>query len=127
MLGKKGKGAVPFIPNHIMTEIAVAFFVTGVIFYLAGFWPRGLGAPANRFVTPPHIKPEWYFLWMYQLLRMLPKLVGILVPPVLLVVFLLVPWLDRSPERHPRRRPLASALMAVSVVLVAVLTIQGMQ
>lgn len=124
---ERRRGSIPFIPNHVMTEFAVGLFFAGAIFYLAGYLPRGLGEPANRFLTPEHVKPEWYFLWMYELLKRLPKLAGILVPPLALVVLFLVPWLDRGPERRPLRRPAASGVMGLAVVAIVALTILGLK
>ena len=125
--GRDGRrGSIPFIPDHIMTEFAVGLFFAGALFYLAAYLPRGLGEPANRFLTPEHIKPEWYFLWMYELLKRVPKLIGILVPPLALIVLFLVPWLDRSSQRYPVRRPIASGVMALAVAAVVALTILGL-
>ncbi len=117
---------IPFIPHHISAEVSVALFVVGGIFYLAGMAPHGLGEPANPLVTPPHIKPEWYFLWAFQLLRMLPKLLGILLPGAIFGLLFLVPWLERREERHPARRPLAVGMMTGSFLLLVILTVMGL-
>ena len=79
----------------------------------------------DPFVTPEGIKPEWYFLSTYQLLKYFPKLLGILVsmvPPVLLLIW---PFIDRSPERHPKKRPVAVGIDIAGLVLAIVFGIVG--
>jgi quinol-cytochrome oxidoreductase complex cytochrome b subunit len=69
--------------------------------------PVELGDKANPFVTPEGIKPEWYFLPSYQLLKYFPKLLGIFVAGIPMLLLLLWPFLDRGRERRPSQRPLA--------------------
>lgn len=95
---------VPFAPHHVSRELVVfPLFFAGMI-ALVILSPPHLGEKADPFTTPAAIKPEWYFLPTYQLLKYFPKLMGLavsLVPPLLLMVW---PFLDRSPERRPSRR-----------------------
>jgi ubiquinol-cytochrome c reductase cytochrome b subunit len=74
-------------------------------------------------------KPEWPFLWLYQVLKYLPgrlEALGILVVPLLGLVLLFgVPWLDRSPERAPQRRPLAMAVFVLVLAALVLLSVQG--
>ena len=67
---------VPFYPDHVALEAKVALGVVilvVVIGVIGLFAPVGLGAPADAMDTPAHIKPEWYFLALYQLLRYIPE------------------------------------------------------
>jgi len=91
---------------------------------LASLFPAGMEAKANPLVTPPETKPEWYFLAVYEFLKLVPKLVGIMLPIVGLVILTIWPFLERSPEVLVRRRKLvvafASATLAVGVYLTGV-------
>ena len=73
---------------------------------LALLAPPHLGEMADPLVTPLGIKPEWYFLPAYQLLKYVPEVVGVQVPPLVLVLLLLLalPFYPPAP-RHPPRRP----------------------
>ena len=60
--------------------------------------------PANGLKTPPHIYPEWYFLWSYEILRPFSKDLGLLAFMFAQVIFMLLPFLDRSPNVAPANR-----------------------
>jgi len=60
--------------------------------------------PADGLKTPPHIYPEWYFLWSYEILRPFPKDPGLVAFGLAQVIFFLLPWLDRSPNAVPASR-----------------------
>nr|YP_010956691.1 cytochrome b [Citharichthys cornutus]WMY89784.1 cytochrome b [Citharichthys cornutus] len=95
---------------------------------LALFSPNLLGdpdnfTPANPLVTPPHIKPEWYFLFAYAILRSIPnKLGGVLALLFSILVLMLVPILHTSKQRGLTFRPLTQFLFWTLVADVVVLT-----
>nr|NP_443332.1 cytochrome b [Zu cristatus]Q94T42.1 RecName: Full=Cytochrome b; AltName: Full=Complex III subunit 3; AltName: Full=Complex III subunit III; AltName: Full=Cytochrome b-c1 complex subunit 3; AltName: Full=Ubiquinol-cytochrome-c reductase complex cytochrome b subunit [Zu cristatus]BAB70130.1 cytochrome b [Zu cristatus] len=95
---------------------------------LALFSPNLLGdpdnfTPANPLVTPPHIKPEWYFLFAYAILRSIPnKLGGVLALLFSILVLMLVPILHTSKQRGLTFRPLTQLLFWALVADVLVLT-----
>nr|NP_740139.1 cytochrome b [Petroscirtes breviceps]BAC23760.1 cytochrome b [Petroscirtes breviceps] len=95
---------------------------------LALFSPNLLGdpenfTPANPLVTPPHIKPEWYFLFAYAILRSIPnKLGGVLALLFSILVLMLVPILHTSKQRGLTFRPLTQFLFWVLIADVLVLT-----
>lgn len=95
---------------------------------LALFSPNLLGdpdnfTPANPLVTPPHIKPEWYFLFAYAILRSIPnKLGGVLALLFSILVLLLVPILHTSKQRSLTFRPLTQFLFWALVADVLILT-----
>nr|ABB54849.1 cytochrome b [Scorpaena maderensis] len=95
---------------------------------LALFSPNLLGdpdnfTPANPLVTPPHIKPEWYFLFAYAILRSIPnKLGGVLALLFSILVLMLVPILHTSKQRSLAFRPMTQFLFWVLAADVAVLT-----
>nr|ABW81245.1 cytochrome b [Planiliza affinis]AIY72698.1 cytochrome b [Planiliza affinis] len=95
---------------------------------LALFAPNLLGdpdnfTPANPMVTPPHIKPEWYFLFAYAILRSIPnKLGGVLALLCSILVLMVVPVLHTSKHRSLTFRPLTQFLFWVLVADVVILT-----
>nr|WNH18603.1 cytochrome b [Hirundichthys affinis] len=95
---------------------------------LALFSPNLLGdpdnfTPANPLVTPPHIKPEWYFLFAYAILRSIPnKLGGVLALLSSILVLFLVPILQTSKQRSLTFRPLSQILFWTLVADVMILT-----
>nr|YP_010151021.1 cytochrome b [Chaetodon speculum]QQV73512.1 cytochrome b [Chaetodon speculum] len=95
---------------------------------LALFAPNLLGdpdnfIPANPLVTPPHIKPEWYFLFAYAILRSIPnKLGGVLALLASILVLMMVPLLHTSNHRGLAFRPLAQFLFWLLIATIMVLT-----
>nr|CAD91377.1 cytochrome b [Acipenser gueldenstaedtii] len=100
---------------------------------VALFSPNFLGdpdnfTPANPLVTPPHIKPEWYFLFAYAILRSIPnKLGGVLALLFSILVLMLVPMLHTSKQRGNTFRPLSQILFWALVADMLVLTWIGGQ
>nr|BBM34913.1 cytochrome b [Bembrops curvatura]BBU26097.1 cytochrome b [Bembrops curvatura] len=95
---------------------------------LALFSPNLLGdpdnfTPANPLVTPPHIKPEWYFLFAYAILRSIPnKLGGVLALLASILVLMAVPLLHTSKQRGLTFRPLSQLLFWTLIADVVILT-----
>jgi len=110
---KGPKDTLPFHPYYTMKDsvgIVVYFMVFAVLVF---FMPNALGhpdnyIPANPLVTPAHIVPEWYFLPFYAVLRAVPnKLGGVALMGGALLILFVLPWLDGSPVRSMRFRPIA--------------------
>lgn len=118
-----------FIPNFLLKEWMVAAVCLVGILVLVMSDPAPLGYPADP-TTPGFIPmPDWYFLFMYQLLKY-PytsgnyKIFGTLIIPAIMFGGLLIaPFLDTGKERRFYRRPIASSLMFVSLVAVVFLTV----
>lgn len=119
---KEEKRAIPFYPDHAFTELAVALVTIGFIILLAGMVPKELGEPANKLVTPQHILPEWYFLWMFQFLKMVPKAIGLGGLAAFFALLLAVPWLDRSPYTRLSKRPRATVIGIATIIIITILT-----
>ncbi|MCI0584009.1 MAG: cytochrome bc complex cytochrome b subunit [Chloroflexi bacterium] len=117
----------PFFPDYILDEVIAWDAVLAVLVILASLFPAGLEPKADPLVTPEHIKPEWYFLAVYQLLKVVPETVGVVAPVALVMVIVILPLLDRNQEIRPRRRPIALGLALVLLVGLAVLTYYGAQ
>jgi ubiquinol-cytochrome c reductase cytochrome b subunit len=125
---------IPFFPNYIILEVITSYILLAGIIVLVTLLPVGLEEPADPFSTPAHIKPEWYFLWIYQFIKvpslvvgpgLLAELLGIVIPAIGIVLLIILPFLDRKPERHPRNRKLAMVLLAVILLVFVALSIWG--
>src|SRR3989454_12371605 len=98
----------------------MACIVMLVIVLMSIFLGAELGPKADPTTTTYTPRPEWYFFFLFELLRVVkpPALVFIAtvgIPTVLLVVLLLLPFVDRNPERNPLKRPIAT-LTGVAVI-----------
>jgi ubiquinol-cytochrome c reductase cytochrome b/c1 subunit len=109
----KGPGdTVPFHPYYTIKDgfVIVVFFMFYALFVFYG--PNYLGdavnyVPANSLVTPAHIKPEWYYLPFYAILRSIPdKLFGVIAMFSSILILFFLPWLDTSRVRSGRYRPI---------------------
>ena len=119
------KKTIPFFPNYLLDEVIAWYVGLAILIILASLFPAGLEGQADPLKTPEHIKPEWYFLFLYQSLKLVPRTVGVLLPGVGVLLLLLVPFMDRGPLRRMRsRRSLIGAVVVVIAVIVA-LTIWG--
>ena len=128
MSEKESENSVPFYPDHVALEAKVALGV-GLVVIIAGiiglFNPVGLGAPADPMDTPLHIKPEWYFLALYQLLRYIPETVGATFPVVLILIMLIWPFLDKNPDQSKKAVRIRFWLSLVGMIILIALTIWG--
>ena len=123
-----GDETVPFYPVQLMRELRVAIVLTAIVVLVGALWRvfgLEMGPPADPMVTPPHAKPEWYFLSLYQVLKFVPKTLGAVIPVVLVALLFLVPFLDRFRETSRRQTRIRFALTAVIGVVVVALTIWG--
>lgn len=120
-----------FFPDFVLEDLAVALGFLSIFSALLFFAPHLYLPPeafekADPFVTPPHVKPEWYFLASYQTLRLIPnKTVGMIVQGVAVVALLLLPFLDRGESRHILRRPVFLAGVCLVVGTLVLLTVLG--
>lgn len=115
------QAGVPFWPVHVAKEACIALVTLAFLITLCVVSPWEIGEPANPLETPEAIKPEWYFLPTYQMLKYFVgpwgKVLGILVSNVPFILLFIWPFIDRSPYRHPRRRPIAVGIGIAGVVL----------
>ena len=78
-VGRTKEQLMPFFPHEVLRMINMTMWVLVLVFGLAIFGPEHLPDPADPYFTPPHIKPEWYFLGAYQFLKVIPnKLAGVM-------------------------------------------------
>jgi cytochrome b6 len=101
--GREKARAMPFVPNFLLRDIMGWYAALGVLGALAAIFPWGLGVKADPFAAAPAgIRPEWYFLFMFQSLKMLPakigpidgELVGIAASGLAAAAWIAIPFLD---------------------------------
>jgi len=121
----KEKG-VPFFPDIIFKDAVVSLIIFLILVALTIFVGIPAEARANPNDTSYTPRPEWYFLFLFQLLKYFPgnlEVIGAMILPGLFIVFLiLLPFIDRSPKRHFRNRPFASITALIVVGGIGVLT-----
>jgi quinol-cytochrome oxidoreductase complex cytochrome b subunit len=106
-------------------EVTTVVVVLSLVIVLAVLFPFELGPKATPDSTPTGVKPEWYFLPVYQFLKYVPKLVGLLLVNVAVVLFVLLPFLDRNPERRPGKRKGLMLIAAAGLLATLVLGALG--
>lgn len=125
---EKQRTGIPFF-EALWKDGVVALF----LFTLLAVMALLLEIPTEKVADPSDVnylpRPEWYFLFLYELLWYFKgpwMVVGtFVIPAALFLALLLVPWLDRRPERHPLRRPLASSVAAAGIAAAGYLTYLG--
>nr|AAQ08465.1 cytochrome b [Betta patoti] len=119
---------ITFHPYFSYKDLLGFAFPMIALISLSLFSPYLLGdpdnfTPANPLVTPPHIKPEWYFLFAYAILRSIPnKLGGVLALLASILILMLVPILHTSKQQSLTFRPISQLLFWLLIADVAILT-----
>ena len=129
------KKTMPFFPNFLLRDLLLWLIVLNILAVLAVFFPAELGHKADPFASAPAgIKPEWYFLFMFQSLKYFPshilfaegEMVGILLFGAAGLLWLLIPFWDRKSSRGERNR-FVNYLGLFAVIFIIILTILGWQ
>nr|Q508N2.1 RecName: Full=Cytochrome b; AltName: Full=Complex III subunit 3; AltName: Full=Complex III subunit III; AltName: Full=Cytochrome b-c1 complex subunit 3; AltName: Full=Ubiquinol-cytochrome-c reductase complex cytochrome b subunit [Dipodomys insularis]AAY23214.1 cytochrome b [Dipodomys insularis] len=124
---------IPFHPYYTTKDFLGIVLLLAFFFTLVLFFPDLLGdpdnySPANPLNTPPHIKPEWYFLFAYAILRSIPnKLGGVIALVLSILVLALLPHIQTAKQRSLMFRPISQFLFWLLVSDVFVLTWIGGQ
>ena len=138
----------PFFPHQIGPVLIISLVTLGLVLLLGAYAVQMPGDPANKFLTPQFISPEWYFLWAYGLLKWVgwvydlvhfvppatifgvdlvsAKVIGILIAVAMFVVLLLLPVIDRGKEVRALRRPLKTAIGVWAIGLLSTLTLYAL-
>ncbi len=128
ILKNEGK---PFYPYAIAKDSLMAVIVMAVIIFLALMFGAELGPKANPTTTTYVPRPDWYFFFLFELLRVMrnvPKftpMATIGIPTICMVLLFLLPFYDRSPERRIERRPVALVAALFTIAAIAYLTYTG--
>ena len=130
---KKEVKKMKFIPNFMLRDLIGWILAIGVLAALAALFPWELGEKADAFApAPAGIKPEWYFLFMFQTLKYLPakilffdgEVVGILAFGLAGMALFAVPFLDRSRE-DTKRNMIFNVFGILALLFIVVMTIVG--
>jgi cytochrome b6 len=119
---------MPFMPNFLLRDLVGWLCALGILAALAAFYPAELGKKADPFQPAPiGIKPEWYFMAMFQTLKLLPshilgiegELLGVLGFGAVGAILILMPFLDRrAAAGRPSRYP---AIFGIALILYSIL------
>jgi ubiquinol-cytochrome c reductase cytochrome b subunit/menaquinol-cytochrome c reductase cytochrome b/c subunit len=120
----------PFFPYAVAKDSVMAAIVIAIIVFLSLTLGAELGPKADPTTTTYVPRPEWYFFFLFELLRVikpseLVPLATIGIPTICMILLLLLPFYDRGPERRPERRPIATAAGIVTILAVGYLTFLG--
>ena len=127
ILKSKGK---PFYPYAMAKDSIMAAITVLLIVFLSILFGAELGPKADPTTTTYVPRPEWYFFFLFELLRIikppdLTPLATIGIPTICMILIVLLPFVDRSPERRPERRPVATAAGIFTIAAMAYLTYLG--
>jgi len=127
VLKKKGK---PFFPYAVLKDSAMTLVVVAVIIAMALILGADQGPKADPTTTSYVPRPDWYFFFLFEVLRVIkpPALVPVatvIIPTIAMVMLLLLPFYDRGPERRPERRPIATTAGVLTIIAMAYLTYLG--
>jgi len=128
---KKESKVIPFSPVFLSKDVFVMgiyfVFFFFLVFYKFEFAMDPVNFdPANGLSTPAHIYPEWYFLWSYEILRPFSTNIGLIAFGFAQVIFLMLPFLDRSPNVAPaHKRGAFNIWFWVMLVDMLILTFMG--
>jgi len=114
-------------PKNLTFDIPVVSAVTGAVLLLGGMYPVALGVQYTPHVNPGYTLPEWYLTTLYAFLRtFMPKFVaGILIPTLFILMFLVIPFVDKSKKFSWKDRPFFSALGIASIGQIVATTYWG--
>ena len=122
-----------FVPNFLLRDLIGWILAIGVLAALAALFPWELGEKADAFAPAPEgIKPEWYFLFMFQTLKFLPaklwkidgEVLGIMAFNLVALLLFVVPFIDKPPGNR-KRRLIFNAIGVVALLFIIVMTIIG--
>ncbi len=127
LLKAKGK---PFFPYAVAKDSVMACIVLLAIVVMSLALGAELGPKADPTTTTYVPRPEWYFFFLFELLRiikpaLLVPLATIGIPTICMILIILLPFFDRSPERRPERRPIATTAGIFVIAAMAYLTYLG--
>ncbi|CAB4878050.1 MAG: c-type cytochrome [Actinobacteria bacterium] len=120
----------PFFPYSVAKDSIIAVVVMAIIITMSIVLGAELGPKADPTSTTYVPRPEWYFFFLFELLRIIkpPELVPLAtigVPTIGLILLFLLPFYDRGAERHPLRRPVATTAGIMVIFAMGYLTYMG--
>jgi menaquinol-cytochrome c reductase cytochrome b/c subunit len=126
---KKPLGSEPFFPNFLLKEwIVGSLFLVAFTLWII-FNPVHLTSVADPNPSGFIPMPDWYFLFLYQLLKYFPGdniwMGTVVIPGIAVSLLILAPWLDVSKARHPFKRPVATTAMVLTLLLMTWMTYEA--
>src|SRR6201991_4161385 len=120
----------PFFPYTITHDGTMAVIVMVVIIFLALLFGAELGPKVDPTTTTYVPRPDWYFFFLFELLRvikppLLTPLAMVGIPTLCMALLFLLPFYDRNPERRIERRPVALLAGVLTIVAMGYLTYEG--
>src|SRR5271167_771855 len=128
ILKNQGK---PFFPYAVAKDALMAVIVMAVIIFLSLMFGAELQAKADPTTTTYVPRPDWYFYFLFEVLRVMKNvpdftpMATIGVPTICMILLFLLPFYDRSPERRIERRPIALSAAIATIAAMAYLTYTG--
>jgi len=123
------KKGVSFFPDILFKDALASLIIFIILILLAYFIGAPLEARANPADTTYTPRPEWYFLFLFQLLKYFPgqlEVIGVVVIPTLAIIFLfLLPFIDRNPKRYIANRPIIITVTSLALVGITFLTVRA--
>jgi cytochrome b6 len=114
--GKSKRLEIPFFPNFLYRDMLGWTLALGLIVLLSTLFPWELGEKADILKpAPPHVKPEWFFVFMYQTLKYVPKALGVFGFAAAGALWVLLPFFDRKSNRREYNR--LFTIIGIAVVL----------
>ncbi|MCL4456134.1 MAG: hypothetical protein M1147_04735 [Nitrospirae bacterium] len=129
MAEKNDRKETLFYPDFMFKEAIAALIVVIAVVAISLALPMKVGDPADPSDSSFKPKPEWYFMAPFYLLKVFSssfEVIPTVIGPLATFIFLLIlPFADKNPEMHPRKRKLAMSLMGGGVLLTILFTVLG--
>lgn len=125
------KNAMPFFPDFLLRDLLAWMIGLALLAFLAAIYPWDIGQKADPFLpAPAGIKPEWYFLFMFQTLKVIPakilifdgEVIGIFAFGLAGLFWILVPFLDKNASKG-KRSPVFTAIGIIAILYIAIITL----
>ncbi len=127
------KSAFPFLPHEIVRDAIIISILLSALLFLSSIVPPPLHEVADPYNTPKFLLPDWYFLWVYGMLKIAPPLkimgreilnaetIGVLMPLAFFIILFLLPFIDRGKASRPATQPKQAALGVATIILMLAL------
>ena len=123
----------PFFPYAVYKDLMIATLAIGVVILLAVWHKVEVGEPVNPASTDFVPRPEWYFFFLFELLKIFkgqnvltPVIMAtFIIPNILMALLILTPFIDRGPERRIQRRPIALFSGIAVIIFLSYMTYEG--
>ena len=123
----------PFFPYAVYKDLLIATLAIGIVIVLAVWHKVEVGEPVNPASTDFVPRPEWYFFFLFELLKifkgqnaLMPVIMAtFIIPNILMALLILTPFIDRGPERRIQRRPIALFSGIAVILFLGYMTYEG--